>query len=246
MDFDPAARDELAASGTLRAAIALAPVPSPFFAVRDPGGEPRGVSVSLATALARELALPLALVIYENSGAITARADADEWDVTFMPADAERGKRVAFGPPYALVESTFLAAPGSGLRSYADVDRAGVRVAAIADTATARSAARVLHRAQLVFVASVEAAVAAIGTGNAEAVALSRDALARIAGRMPGARVLNGRFHAAGVAVAVPNGRPRALQLVSGFIERAKASNLVKRALDEAGIEHAQVAPPAA
>jgi hypothetical protein len=55
--------------------------------------------------------------------------------------------------------------------------------------------------------------------------------------------MLEGRFHAAGVAGAVPQGRPNALRLLVAFIESAKASGLVQRALDAAGLKHAVVAP---
>jgi polar amino acid transport system substrate-binding protein len=67
-----------------------------------------------------------------------------------------------------------------------------------------------------------------------------------LAEKLPGSRMLAGRFHAAGVAGAVPKGRPQALALVSAFIEAAKASGSVRRALDAAGLKYAVVAPPTA
>ena len=245
-DRDAALR-ELAPSGTLRVAIALSPAASPFFAVRDVDtGKPRGVTITLANGLAGETGLPLRLVEYRNSGEITDRADSDEWDATFMPADAERAKRVAFTPPYALVESTYLIGPTCSAGSIEDVDRPELRVIAISDTATGRSAARTLKNATLVYAATVNEAAESLGAGKVDALALSRDALATLAPRFPGARILDGRFHAAGVAGAVPRNRPAALGFLSAFIERAKASGNVKRALDSAGLKHATVAPPAA
>jgi polar amino acid transport system substrate-binding protein len=245
-DRDAALR-ELAPSGTLRVAIALSPAASPFFAVRDADtGQPRGVTVTLANGLAGETGLPLRLVEYRNSGEITDRADNDEWDATFMPADAERAKRVAFTPPYALVESTYLIGPACSAGSIEDVDRPDLRVIAISDTATGRSAARTLKYATLVYAATVKEAAESLGAGKVDALALSRDALATLAPRLPGARILDGRFHAAGVAGAVPRNRPAALGFLTAFIEHAKASGGVNRALDLAGLKHATVAPPAA
>ena len=43
--------------------------------------------------------------------------------------------------------------------------------------------------------------------------------------------------------VCVPKGRPAALAYVSEFIEEAKASGLVRRALDEVGLTASQIAP---
>jgi polar amino acid transport system substrate-binding protein len=236
---------ELAPSGTLRVAIALSPAASPFFATADSATvKPRGVTVSLGTELAEKLGLPLQLVQFSNSGEITERADAGDWDVTFMPADAERAKRVDFTPPYVLVESTYLVGPGSQVQRMEQIDRAGLRIIAIANTATARSAARALNHASLVYAPTVDEAFDALRSRRVEAMALSRDALAVLAEKLPGSRMLAGRFHAAGVAGAVPKGRPKALALVSAFIEAAKASGSVQRALDAAGLKYAVVAPP--
>jgi polar amino acid transport system substrate-binding protein len=41
----------------------------------------------------------------------------------------------------------------------------------------------------------------------------------------------------------VPKGRPAALAYVSEFIEEAKASGLVRKALDEMGLTSSQIAP---
>jgi polar amino acid transport system substrate-binding protein len=235
---------ELAPSGALRTAIALSPAASPFFATLDAASnEPRGVTITLATELATSLGLKLEFVIYPNSGQITDRANSGEWDVTFMPADAERAKRVAFGPAYALVESTYLVTAASTASTIDELDRAEVRVIVIANTATGRSAARTLKHAALVEAVSVDDAFEKLRDGQGDAIGLSRDALATLALKLPGARMLEGRFHAAGVAVAVPMGRPGALELVSNFIERAKASGSVRRALDAAGLKYAVVAP---
>lgn len=238
---------ELAPTGTLRVAISISPAASPFFATRDPEtGAPRGVTVTLGTEFAGSLGVAMRLALYPNSGAITDVADAGEWDVTFMPADAERAKFVAFSPPYVLVEGTFLVAAGSPIVDLASVDQPGTRVAAIAKTATARSADRFLKQATLVYASTVDEAAELLRAGQAEAIALSRDSLAGLAAGLPGARILDGHFHSAGVAGAVPLGRPRALKLLSAFIERAKASGTVRRALDTAGLKFATVAPPEA
>ena len=64
--------------------------------------------------------------------------------------------------------------------------------------------------------------------------------------KLPGARVLSGNFQQTGIAVAVPKDRPVALKIASELLEVAKASGLVRRALDAAGFPDAVVAPPAA
>src|SRR4029077_5792613 len=96
----------VAPTGALRGAIAVGPAASTFWATRDPqSGEPRGVTVELGKAAAQRLHVPLALVAYKNSGEIAAASSKDGWDITFMPADAEREKYVDQGPSYVVYES---------------------------------------------------------------------------------------------------------------------------------------------
>jgi polar amino acid transport system substrate-binding protein len=65
-----------------------------------------------------------------------------------------------------------------------------------------------------------------------------------MAASFPGSRVLPGHYQATGVAIAVPKNHPAALAYVSAYIEEAKASGVVRRALDNAGMKDAAVAPP--
>jgi polar amino acid transport system substrate-binding protein len=81
-------------------------------------------------------------------------------------------------------------------------------------------------------------------TGQGDAFALSHDSFAGLLPKLPGARVLAGHFQQTGIAVAVPKGRPAALRIASGLLDDAKKSGLVRRALDAAGFEDAEVAPP--
>src|SRR5271155_4277847 len=120
----------VAPSGSLRVAIAISPAPGPFWARRDPvSSEPKGVTVDLGHDMADALGLPLKLVVYDNSGAITDAGDAGEWDITFVPADAARRQRLDFGPVYSQAESTFLVRPGVQIATLAEVNKPGIHVA---------------------------------------------------------------------------------------------------------------------
>ena len=78
-----------------------------------------------------------------------------------------------------------------------------------------------------------------------DAAAAGRETLVGLAPQLPGARVLEGNFHAVPVSVAVPKNRPAALAYVTDFIESAKATGVVRRAFDNAGFKDAAVAPAA-
>lgn len=243
-DEQAAALRELAPTGTLRVGIGVAPVSSAFWTTRDAAsGEPRGVTVALGRALAAKLGVPVEFLAYASSGEVAEAGASGAWGVSFMPVDAERAKKVAFGPNYYLFVSTYLVPPGSPIRTLAEVDRPGIRVVGVANTTTIRSAERVLKSATLTPAKSADELVALLRAGNADAVALGREALDNLAAQLPGARILDGHIQATGVAVAVPMNRPAALDYVSRFVEDAKASGLIRRVLDEHGIT-GPVAPP--
>src|SRR5271167_4576252 len=175
--LEDSARD-IAPTGALRVAVAVGPAASTFWATRDPNsGKARGVTVELAKAAAEKLHVPLQLVEYENSGEIAAAASKDGWDISFMPADAEREKFVDQGPSYVVYESSYLVRAGSDIRAMADVDRAGIRVGVIEGTSTSRTVAKALKNAALTTFAMPEAAAELIGEGKLDALAMGRDAL---------------------------------------------------------------------
>ena len=241
---DGAALKELAPTGRLRVAIAVGPAASALWCVRDPAtGKPRGVPIELGAALAQKLNVPLDLVEHAASGEIIAAADSGTWDVTFVPVDEERKKTVDFGAPYHLLQSTYLVAPGSTIRTIEEVNRAGVRIAGVEGTATFRAAQRTAPDATPVTVKGPDEGVALMQAGNVDAIALSREAVGGLVDALPGSRVLDGGFLNSTTAVAVAKNKPAAHAYVTAFIEEAKVSGLVRRALDGMGLKTSQVAP---
>ena len=75
---------QLAPTGTLRGGVVTAPAASAFFAIRDGGGEVKGVTVDLIRGFAAALELPLALQVYDNSGQVTEAVAKGDCDLAFM------------------------------------------------------------------------------------------------------------------------------------------------------------------
>jgi polar amino acid transport system substrate-binding protein len=234
---------ELAPAGTLRVGLVYAPSMSVFFVVKDADGKPRGVTVDLADALGTTLNLPVQYVLFPNSGQATDAVESGAVDVSFMPVDEERKARVAFGPNYALGESTYMVTAATGATTVADVDRPGMRVIGIANTTTIRAAGRSLKHTTIAPVTSVNEALAALREGRADAFALSRDSLPTYVKEIPGSRITDGAFQEIGFAIAVAKGKPAALAAVTDFLEEAKRNGTVRQALDRAGFPD-PVAPP--
>jgi polar amino acid transport system substrate-binding protein len=129
------------------------------------------------------------------------------------------------------------------MRSVKDANTSGIAVGGVANTATFRAATKATPAATHIEFAKVDLAVAAMQEGRIQAIALSRESLSGLIGKLPGSRILDDAFLNSSTAVCVPKGRPAALAYVSDFIEEAKASGLVRRALDDMGLTSSQIAP---
>ena len=235
---------ELAPTGKLRVGIAVGPAASALWCVRDPAtGKARGVPVELGTALAQWLKVPVELVEYDSSGKIIAATNANAWDVTFVPVDDDRKKAVDFGAPYHLLQSTYLVAPGSVIKTVDEVNREGVRIAGVDGTATFRASSKASPNATPVTVKDPDTAVSMMRKGEVDAIALSRETIVGLLAVVPGSRALDGGFLNSTTAVAVAKNKPAALAAVTAFIEDAKGSGLIRRALDSMGLKASQVAP---
>jgi polar amino acid transport system substrate-binding protein len=234
---------ELIPTGTLRVGVAFAPSPTPLFVVKNKDGTPRGVTIDLGNELAQQLGVAADFTVAPNTGELVDLLEAGRIDVSFMPVDEERKRRVDFGPVYFLVESTYMVTEASGLRKVDDVDRPGIRVVGIAGTTTIRAAARSLTQTRITAAQSIGEAVEMLTGGKADAFALSRDSLPPFVARLPGSRIVDGGFQLTGVAIAVPRARPDALAYVTAFLEKAKNSGVVRGAFNRAGLQHLMVAP---
>jgi polar amino acid transport system substrate-binding protein len=199
--------------------------------------------VDLAKHIAERLGVPLTLVECASSGEIIETASSGTWDVSFTPVDAERKKLVDFGPNYFLGESTFMVPAGSPIASIEEVDRKGVRVYGIENTATIRSARKSLKNTSAIGLQGLDEALERFRNGEVDALALGKESLRSLLPRFPGARMLDGHFHAAGTAVAVPKGQTEALEVFSGMIEDLKGDGTVREVFDAHGMENATVAP---
>ena len=238
---------DVAPKGALRVAIGVGPAASPFWATRDSGtGGARGVTVELGKAAAARLGVPLKLVVYQNSGEITAAASQDAWDISFMPQDAEREKFVDVGPAYVVYESSYLVRAGSDIRSAVEVDRDGIRVGAVEGTSTSRTVAKSLKHATLTLFPKPDDAVELLAQRQLDAIAMGRESLIGFSKKLPGTRLLDDIIQSTGVVVVVPKNRPAAREWAARFVEEAKANGTVRRVLDGAGFTNAAVAPPAA
>jgi polar amino acid transport system substrate-binding protein len=93
-----------------------------------------------------------------------------------------------------------------------------------------------LKHAQPVYAGTPDAAFELLRAGQADVMAGIRPGLLKYSDGLPGSRVLEDRYGANVLAMAVAKGQPGWLACVSGFIEEARSSGLVQRAIASAGL----------
>jgi polar amino acid transport system substrate-binding protein len=237
----PGVRLELAPTGTLRVAVFTG---NPVLGARDKAsGEVTGTTVTMGRALAARADVPARIIEYTAIAKLVEDAKTGEWDIAVVAFDPARRSVVDFAPPHIVVDLTFLVAPGSPIRSVAEADRPGVSIAAARGAATTLYLQRELKQAQVVQAENEPAAFALLKEGKAQVYAQNRTMLLGLADGLPGARVLEDRFSAAEMSIALPKGRPAALAYVSEFIEQSKKSGTVQRAIESAKLRGVRVAP---
>jgi polar amino acid transport system substrate-binding protein len=233
--------EDLAPTGKLRAAINFG---NPVLATKDPAtGEPRGVSVDLARELARRLGVPVELVTFDAAGRVFDALKAGAWDVAFLAIDPARAVDIAFSPAYVEIEGVYLVARDSPIRVNAEVDRAGTRVVVGRGSAYDLYLSRELEAATLVRAPTSAAVTDTLVAQKLDVAAGVKQQLEADAKRVPGLRLLDGRFMVIRQAMGTPRAREAGARYLSVFIEEMKRSGFVARALERHGIEGASVAP---
>jgi len=147
-DLTPAVRSDLAPTGKLRAAINYGNF---ILATKDRAtGESRGVAIDLTQELGRRLGVPVEIVAYDSVAVMGDAAPTGVWDIAFLGSDPKREALMSFTAAYLEIEATYLVPGTSKLRTAADVDQDGVRVAAPARANYELYLSRNLKHARLV------------------------------------------------------------------------------------------------
>src|SRR5579871_3139137 len=229
-------KDEIAPTGKLRVAIGISAAGGAYWSTRTENGY-AGVPVDLGKAMADQLGLAVEYVAYSNSGKITDAAATGAWDVSFLPEDPERAKKIAFGPIYEVTEATYIVKAGSTIKDFASLDQPGVKVVAVNNTTTMRGAQAHLKNTKVTGYETYDEIFNLLKNGEVDAFALSRGQLNALAKKIPGTRVLEETFKQTVTAVAVPLNHPLSLEYASKFMADAKTNGLLRKAFDDNGLK---------
>lgn len=238
-----AAVSDLAPGGTLRAAINVG---NAVLAARPatPGGEPTGISVDLARELGRRLGVPVQLIVFDAAGKVVDAGKTGGWDIAFVALDPKRAAEIAQSPPYVQIEGSYLVRNDSPLQSNDQVDRKGHRVVVGRNSAYDLYLTRELKQAEIVRTPTSALVVDTMIKENYEVSAGVKQALENDARRVPGVRLLPGRFMVINQAMASQRGKEAGARYLRGFVEEMKASGFVAKAIERHKQPSAVVAPP--
>jgi polar amino acid transport system substrate-binding protein len=232
---------ELAPGGKLRVGLNY----SNFLLVLGdaPDGSPRGIAPDLGREIGRRLGVPVEFVRFKQAGHLADAVREGTWDIAFLGAEPQRAKEIAFTKAYLEIPVTYLVPAGSPIRSFADVDREGVRVAVSAKSAYDLFLTRHLKHAKLERIEGLEASYQLFVDKKLEVLAGLKPKLVTDQERLPGSRILEGQVTGVQQAIGTHPSRPAGAEFLRGFVEDAKKSGLVARTIDQHGVRGVNVAP---
>jgi polar amino acid transport system substrate-binding protein len=236
------ARAALVPTGTLR--IAVYPGSPTSLVERTAPEDMRGVSVDLGRVLARRLGVPARVDVYPRVAEVVGALQRGEADFTITNATAQRQALVDFAPPLVDLELGVLVPATSRVDAIERVDQAGVTVGVSEGSSSERVLGGRYRQAKLRTFPNLEAAAAALRAGQIDAFATNKAVLFELADRVPGARVLAGRWGAEHLAPAIPKGRTAGLPYLRAFAEEVRGHGELERATRRAGLRGTAVPTP--
>jgi polar amino acid transport system substrate-binding protein len=243
MSYSPALLAEFAPTGVLRASINLG---NPILAKAGADGQPFGVSVDLARGLAKHLGIAIELVVFDAAGKSVDAVTNEQADFGFFAVDPLRGAGIHFTAPYVLIEGSYMVPQASAIHSNDEVDIAGLRVVVGKGSAYDLYLTRELKHATIVRAPTSPTVVDTFLAQGCEVAAGVKQQLEADALRVPGVRLLPGRFMLIQQAMGLPKSRSaEAVAVLRAFVEEMKQSGFVADAIKRHNIQGASVAPAA-
>jgi len=234
-----AARKELAPNGRLRAALNY----SNFLLVSARAPEHAGVAPDLARELARRANATVEFVGYDNAGLVADAAATNAWDVAFIGAEPARANEITFTPAYVEIEATYLVPAASALQTIEDVDREGVRIATTARAAYTLFLQRTLRHATLVEADGIQGSADLFTHSHLDALAGLKPRLLEDAQKIPGSRLIEGRFTAVQQSIGVPRPHAAAVAYLAAFVREIVSSGLLRTTIDRHHARGLSIAP---
>ena len=230
-------------TGKLRASINLG---NPLLANRsNETDQPFGISIDLATELARQLEVELDLVVFDAAGKSVNAVESEEADIGFFAIDPKRGEKINFTAPYVLITGSYAVRAGSEISELGQVDRSNQTVVVGRGSAYDLYLSRTLENATIIHAPRSADVVDVFFDGNYDVAAGVTQQLEIDKRRHPELHILDQPFMTIRQAMGLPKTRGlEASSFLANFVEELKRSGFVSDAISKHRIEGATVAPP--
>ena len=206
-------------------------------------GDLKGAMVEVARALAGRIGIELVLIEHPTPPKAIECLKVGACDAIFLHRDDRAAAVADFSAPYMQFEYTLLVPAGSSIRRFADADRSGVKIAAVRNHASTNALIPQLKQAQLVYADTPDPTFSLLRDRQADIMASVRGTLLAYSAQLPGSHVLEDHYGANINRIVIAKGNAGRLAYINEFVEEAKASGLVQRAIDRVGPAGATVAP---
>ncbi|MBV8843416.1 MAG: transporter substrate-binding domain-containing protein [Bryobacterales bacterium] len=237
-------KDALAPTGTLRVTfLGGNPVQGRVDAAT---GAVTGPVADLTQELAKRLSVPFKVFPSAGVREVLDAVKMHSADIGFLAFDATRAAEVDFSQPYSLAYNSYIVSADSPIRTGAEIDHAGVRVAAPRGDSGDLYLSRTLKQAELKSIAGLnpDGAFKMLGAHEIDAYATNRARLTEMAARFPGLRVLPENFFAVEQSMVVAKGNTAGVEYLNRFIDGVRDSGFLKSVLVRANLSGVEIAPP--
>jgi len=239
-----AMREALAPTGTLRAAFLGS---NPVQIRIDPQtGSITGPAADIARELGRRMELPVAIQPLSGVPAVIDAVRNGSADIGFIAYAAARAQRVAFTQAYIYGHNSYIVRADSPIETFADADRDGIRIGAIAGNAVDLFLNRTLESAELMHLArgtpDAEAARMLLA-GEIDAYATNKQRLAAVIASEPRVRVLDGSVLPVEQSIVVAQENEAGVSQLDRFIDELRSSGFLQKLVDRYMLAGVEVAP---
>jgi polar amino acid transport system substrate-binding protein len=201
-------------------------------------GTMSGPVPDLVKELARKLGVPYTILPAQNArGVIDALKDQSA-DIGFLAYDETRAREVEFGAPFLVMFNSYLVSATSSIQRSADVDRAGVTVAAVKGQTQELFVSSHLKNAKVRVLATMPGQPElerVLMSGEVDAFAINRqrslEAQAESGGRL---RALPDNFLEVDQCFVVEKGNRAKLDAIEQFVNEVRVSGFIKSSMERA------------
>jgi polar amino acid transport system substrate-binding protein len=210
-------------------------------------GETTGPVPDLVRELARRLGVTAKVIPAPDAAGVIAALNNGSADVGFLAYDETRAREVDFGAPFIVMLNSYLVKAGSPIRASADVDRAGVTVAAVKGQTQELFVSRSLKNAKIRVFPTMPAQAEVerlLTSGEVDVFAINRQrSLEAEAASGSKLHALADSFLEVDQCFVVAKGGRAKLDAIKTFMAEIGASGFMKSSIDRAGLTGVRAAP---